>query len=80
MRQAEASANIDEMENLIYPDGDGSEIAAELREKEYRLKKLQEAKEVLEKERLEKVNGTRLSADEGQPGCDPARLQWPDSG
>jgi transposase len=54
----EASAKIDEMEDLIYPDGDGSEIAVELRKKEYRLKKLQEAMEVLEREKLEKVNVT----------------------
>jgi transposase len=54
----QASANIDEMEGLIYPDGDGSEIAAELRKKEYRLRKLQEAKEVLEREKLVKVNVT----------------------
>jgi len=59
MRQMiESSTKIDELENLIYPDGDGSEIAAELRKKEYRLKKLQEAKEVLERENLEKVNVT----------------------
>jgi len=59
MRQMiESSTKIDELEDLIYPDGDGSEIAAELRKKEYRLKKLQEAKEVLEREKLEKVNVT----------------------
>jgi len=59
MRQMiEASAKIDELEDLIHPDGDGSEIAAELRKKEYRLKKLQEAMEVLEREKLEKVNVT----------------------
>jgi transposase len=59
MRQMiQASANIDEVEDMIYPDGDGSEIAAGLRKKEYRLKKLQEAKEVLEREKLEKVNVT----------------------
>jgi len=68
MRQMiESSAKIDELENLIHPDGDGSEIAAELRRKEYRLKKLQEAMEVLERERLEKVNvtepGSRLMKD-----------------
>ena len=39
----EASAKIDELEDKIYPDGDGSEIAEELRKKEYRLKKLHEA-------------------------------------
>lgn len=59
MRQMiESSAKIDELEDLIHPDGDGSEIAAELRKKEYRLKKLQEAMEVLEREKLEKVNVT----------------------
>jgi transposase len=59
MRQMiESSAKIDELEDLIHPDGDGSEIAAELRRKEYRLKKLQEAMEVLEREKLEKVNVT----------------------
>ena len=54
----EASAKIDELEDKIYPDGDGSEIAEELRKKEYRLKKLHEAREVLEREKLEKVNVT----------------------
>jgi len=59
MRQLiQASANIDELEDLRYPDGDGSEIAAELRKKEYRLKKLHEAREVLEREKMEKVNVT----------------------
>jgi len=59
MRQMiESSARIDELEDLIHPDGDGSEIAAELRKKEYRLKKLQEAMEVLKREKLEKVNVT----------------------
>ena len=59
MRQMiESSAKIDELEDVIHPDGDGSEIAAELRKKEYRLKKLHEAKEVLEREKLEKVNVT----------------------
>ena len=59
MRQMiESSAKIDELEDLINPDGDGSEIAEGLRKKEYRLKKLQEAKEVLEREKLEKVNVT----------------------
>jgi len=59
MRQMiQASAQIDEIEDLKYPNGDGSEIKEELRKKEYRLKKLQEAREVLEKEKLEKVNVT----------------------
>jgi transposase len=59
MRQMiESSAKIDELEDLLHPDGDGSEIAVDLRKKEYRLKKLQEAMEVLEWEKLEKVNVT----------------------
>jgi transposase len=59
MRQMiESSAKIDELEDLMYPDGDGSEMAVELRKKEHRLKKLQEAMEVLEREKLEKVNVT----------------------
>jgi transposase len=71
MRQMiEASAKIDELEDQMYPDSDGSEIAEELRKKEYRLKKLEEAMEVLERERLEKVNVTdpdsRLMKDSQQ--------------
>ena len=54
----EASGRIDEIEDKEYPDGDGSEIAKELMKKEYRLKKLQEAIEVLQREKLEKVNVT----------------------
>jgi transposase len=67
MWQAQTSANIDELENQIYPDGDGSEIAAELRKKEYRL--VQEAMEVLAREKIEKVNvtdpGSQLMKDSG---------------
>jgi transposase len=63
----EASARIDEVEEKEFPDGDGSEIAKELREKGYRLKKLQEAREVLHREKLERVNitdpQTRLMQD-----------------
>jgi len=58
MQMIQASANLDKLEDHIYPDDDGSEIAAELRKEEYRLKKLQEAREVLEREKLEKVNVT----------------------
>jgi len=59
MRQMiQTSANVDGLEDLIYPDGDGSEIAVELRKKECRLKKFQEAMEVLEREKLKKVNVT----------------------
>jgi len=54
----QASAKIDALEDQKYPDGDGSEVAEELRRKEYRLKKLQEAMEGLEREKLEKVNVT----------------------
>jgi len=59
MRQMiQASASIDELEDQKYPDGDGSEIVEELRKKEYRLRKLQAAREILEREQLEKVNIT----------------------
>jgi transposase len=59
MRQMiQASAKTDALEDQKYPDGDGSEVAEELRRKEYRLKKLQEAMEGLEREKLEKVNVT----------------------
>jgi DNA repair ATPase RecN len=34
----QASAKVDELKDQIYPDGDGSEIAEELRRKECRLK------------------------------------------
>jgi len=54
----QASAKIDKLEDEIYPDGDGSKIAEELRKKKYRLRKLQEAREILERENLEKVNVT----------------------
>ena len=53
-----ASANLDKLEDQIYPDGDGSEMAKELRKKEYRLRKLREAREGLAREKLEKVNVT----------------------
>jgi transposase len=54
----EASARIDENEEQEHPDGDGSEMAKELRKKEYRLKRLNEARETLEKENLRRVNIT----------------------
>ena len=54
----QASAKIDALEDQKYPDGDSSEVVEELRRKEYRLKKLQEAMEGLEREKLEKVNVT----------------------
>jgi len=57
-RMVEASARIDEIEEQEYPDGDGSEIAQGLRKRQYRLKKLQEAREMLEREKLERINVT----------------------
>lgn len=71
MRQMiKASAKIDELEDQKYAAGDGSELAEKLRQREYRLRKLQEAREVLGKEKLEKVNVTdcesRLMKDSRQ--------------
>lgn len=54
----ETSARIDESEEQEHPDGDGSEMAKELTKKEYRLKKLNEAREMLEREKLKRVNIT----------------------
>ncbi len=54
----EASTQIDESEEQEHPDGDGSEMAKELRKKEYRLKRLNEARETLEREKLKRVNIT----------------------
>lgn len=59
MRQMiKTSAKIDEEEDKQYPDGDGSEIAEALKKKGCRLMKLKEAKEILEREKLNKVNLT----------------------
>lgn len=55
-RMIEASAETDAREDKIYPDGDGSEMPKEMIKKENRLRKLKEAKEILEREKLEKVN------------------------
>ena len=52
------AAELDKLEDGKPPTGSDSKIAKELRKKEYRLKKLQEAKEALEREKLEKVNVT----------------------
>ena len=57
-RMIEASARIDEIEEQRYPDGDSSEIAKELRKRDYRLKKLNEARETLQREKLKRVNIT----------------------
>jgi transposase len=54
----EASTRMDESEEREHPDGDGSEMAKELRIKEYRLKKLNEAREMLQMEKLKRVNIT----------------------
>jgi transposase len=54
----EASTRIDESEEQEHPDGDGSEMAKELRKKEYRLKKLHESRETLQREKLKRVNIT----------------------
>jgi len=54
----QAAAKIDEIEDHKSRDGDSSEVAGELRRKEYRLKRLQEAKKLLERERLNRVNIT----------------------
>ena len=54
---------VDETEDAMYgPDNNGSGIPDEIKDKEYRLKKLQEAKKELEKEKLEKVNVTDTDA------------------
>jgi len=52
----EASTQIDESEEQKHPNSDGSEMAKELRKKEYRLKKLSEARETLQREKLRRVN------------------------
>ena len=57
-KMVEASAKIDELEDKIYGDSDGSEMPKELKKKENRLKKLLEARELLEQEKLEKINVT----------------------
>lgn len=50
---------VDECEDLLYgKDNDGSGIPDEIKDKEYRLKKLKEAKKQLAKEKLNKVNIT----------------------
>ena len=54
----EASVRIDECEEQEHPDGDGSEMVKEVRKKEYRLKKLNEARETLQRENLKRVNIT----------------------
>ena len=54
---------VDETEDAMYgPDNNGSGIPDEIKDKEYRLKRLQEAKKELEEEKLKKVNVTDTDA------------------
>ena len=54
---------VDASEDLLYgKDNDGSGIPDEIKDREYRLKKLEEAKKQLEKEKLKKVNVTDTDA------------------
>ena len=74
-KMLEASAKIDELEDKLYPDGDGSEMPKELVKKENRLKKLHAAKEQLESEKLKKINVTDPEAQlmkNGQGKIQPA--------
>lgn len=74
-KMLEASAKIDELEDKLYPDGDGSEMPKELIKKENRLQKLQEAKERLAMEKQEKINVTDPDAPlmkNGQGKIQPA--------
>jgi hypothetical protein len=52
----ETSGQIDQLEDTIYGERDGSELPKELVKREKRLEKISEAKKLLEKEKLEKVN------------------------
>jgi len=54
----ETSVQADENEERMHPGGDSSQIAGKLRNKEYRLKKLNEARETLERGKLKRVNVT----------------------
>jgi transposase len=54
---------VDASEDFLYgEDNDGSGIPDEIKDREYRLKKLEEAKKQLEEERLSKVNVTDTDA------------------
>lgn len=57
-KMLETSAKIDELEDKIYGESNGSEMPKEFRKKEKRLEKLLEARELLEREKLEKINVT----------------------
>lgn len=61
-KMTETAAELDKLADRKHPAGSNAKIAKELRKKEYRLNKLQEAKEALEREKLEKVNVTDWSA------------------
>jgi transposase len=57
-KMLEQSRQIDEAEDKIYGERDGSELPKELVNRQKRLKSLAEAKALLESEKLEKVNVT----------------------
>jgi len=57
-RMLETSGQIDQLEDAFYGERDGSELPKELVKRERRLAKISEAKKLLEKEKLEKVNLT----------------------
>lgn len=57
-KMVESSARIDALEDRVYPDGDGSEMPKELIKKENRLRQLESAREIMEKEKLKKINVT----------------------
>jgi transposase len=57
-KMLETSGQIDQLEDAFYGERDGSELPKELVKREKRLQKISEAKKLLEKEKLEKVNLT----------------------
>ena len=61
-KMLETSGQIDRLEDAFYGERDGSELPKELVKREKRLAKISEAKKLLEKEKLEKVNLTDSSS------------------
>lgn len=57
-KMLETSGQIDQLEDAFYGERDGSELPEELVNRQKRLEKISEAKKLLEKEKLEKVNIT----------------------
>jgi transposase len=57
-KMLEQSRQIDQTEDKVYGERDGSELPKDLVNRQKRLKKLAEAKAILESEKLEKVNVT----------------------